>query len=136
MTPGALASLHARCFITPPPWSAPAIASLQDSPGTFVHGDARGFLIGRVILDEAEVLTLAVDPQARRKGLARGLMAAFHTSARDTGARTAFLEVSAQNDAAIALYLALGYAKVGLRRGYYVTPTGARLDALVMQRTV
>lgn len=129
-----MAALHARVFTTPQPWSAQAFASLQTSPGTFTLGDAHGFVMGRAVAGEAEVLTLAVAPEFRRMGLARALMTGFHDRARIKGAQTAFLEVAEDNTAAIALYLSLGYAQAGRRRGYFHTRSGTRLDALVMTR--
>ncbi|WP_050525576.1 GNAT family N-acetyltransferase [Pseudorhodobacter aquimaris] len=131
MNPDDLATLHACSFTTPPPWSARAFAELLDSPGTFIRGDARGFVLGRAVAGEAEVLTLAVAPAFRRKGLARRLMAAFHDAARPA-ADIAFLEVAQDNDAAIALYHALGYTEVGRRPRYFEAPQGLRVDALVM----
>ncbi len=134
MTPAALAALHGRCFTTPRPWSEAAFAGLLPSVGVFVLGDARGFVMGRAVAGEAEVLTLAVDPAQRRQGLARELMAAFAAKARELGAESAFLEVAEDNAAAIALYLSLGYAPVGHRRGYFKTPQGQHIDALVLTR--
>ncbi len=76
-------------------------------------------------------------PAARwPKGLGRRLLAAFETAARDRGAETAFLEVADGNAAARALYLAGGYAETGRRKGYYRSPEGRRIDALVMARTL
>ena len=98
-----------------------------------VEGDA-GFLLGRAVAGEAEVLTLAVAPEARRRGLARKLLARFVYQARLRGAGRAFLEVSAENTAAIALYESAGFAAVGRRKGYYATPQGARIDAIVLTR--
>lgn len=136
MTPPEMAALHARVFTTPPPWSAQAFASLSDGPGTFTIGDARGFVIGRAIAGEAEVLTLAVAPEFRQQGLARGLMSGFHATARTHGAATAFLEVAEDNPAAIALYLSLGYEPAGRRRGYFSAPDHTLLDALVMTKSL
>ncbi|MFN4101064.1 MAG: GNAT family N-acetyltransferase, partial [Pararhodobacter sp.] len=106
MTPEALAALHARAFATPPPWSAAGFAGLLDSPLVFLTADAQGraFALGRVVAGEAELLTLATDPAARRQGLARAQMAAFEREAQARGAVTAFLEVAEDNAAARALY--------------------------------
>lgn len=137
MTPDGLAALHARCFTTPRPWDAAAFASFLDDPLAFilVEGDA-GFILGRAVAGEAELLTLAVAPEARRRGLGRKLVARFLYQARLRGAGTAFLEVAADNAAAIALYARAGFAETGRRRGYYITPEGARVDALVMARAL
>lgn len=135
MTPADLAALHRLCFQTPPPWSEPDMAAALADPLVFLltEGDS-GFLLGRTVADEAEVLTLCVRPEGRRRGLGRALVARFVYQARLRGARRAFLEVSAENPAAIALYESAGFARAGQRRGYYRTAEGARIDALVMTR--
>ena len=137
MTPEALAALHARCFKTPPPWSAQDFAGFTADPLAFllVEGDA-GFLLGRTVAGEAELLTLAVAPEARRRGLGGKLVARFLYQARLRGAEDAFLEVSAENAPAIALYESLGFARVGLRRGYYQTTVGTGIDALILRRVL
>ncbi|MGB3248698.1 MAG: GNAT family N-acetyltransferase, partial [Tabrizicola sp.] len=98
-----------------------------------VEGDA-GFLLGRTVAGEAELLTIAVAPEARRRGLGRKLMARFIYQAQLRGAERTFLEVAADNPAAIALYESCGFRQAGTRRGYYRTPTGQRIDALVLAR--
>jgi [ribosomal protein S18]-alanine N-acetyltransferase len=135
VTPGELAALHAHCFQTPPPWSETDFAGfLADSLAfLLVEGDA-GFLLGRSVAGEAELLTLAVVPMARRRGLGRKLVVRFLYQARLRGAERAFLEVSAQNPAAIALYESAGFTKTGKRQGYYRSSEGARIDALVLAR--
>jgi ribosomal-protein-alanine N-acetyltransferase len=135
VTPAELAALHARCFRTPPPWSAADFAAFVADPLAFllVEGDA-GFLLGRAVAGEAELLTLAVAPESRRLGLGRRLVARFVYQARLRQAQRAFLEVSAENPAAIALYDSAGFRTEGRRRGYYATPGGPRVDALVMAR--
>ena len=135
MTPETLADLHRRCFRTPPPWSAADFAAFVADPLAFVlvEGDA-GFILGRAVAGEAEVLTLAVAPESRRLGLGRKLVARFIYQAQVRGAVRAFLEVSAENAAAIALYDSAGFAAEGRRKGYYATPEGVRIDALVMAR--
>jgi [ribosomal protein S18]-alanine N-acetyltransferase len=137
VTPEVLAALHSRCFQTPPPWAAADFTGFLSNPLAFllVEGDA-GFLLGRAVAGEAEVLTLAVAPDARRRGLGRKLVARFLYQARLRGAESAFLEVSAENAPAIALYESAGFAKAGVRRGYYQTPEGQRTDALVLARAL
>jgi ribosomal-protein-alanine N-acetyltransferase len=135
VTPEVLAALHARCFRTPKPWSAADFSGFLADSLCFllVEGDA-GFLLGRAVAGEAELLTLAVAPDARRRGLGRKLVARFLYQARLRGADSAFLEVSAENAAAMALYESAGFAQSGRRSGYYRTPDGTRVDALVMHR--
>lgn len=136
MTPGELAGLHARCFTLPPPWSAQAFAAMLDSPGSFLLTRPDGFLLGRAIAGEAELLTLAVDPGARRRGTGRALVAAFLDHAAGNHCDSAFLEVAADNSAAIALYLAAGFAQAGRRRAYYHAQGHAPVDALVLIRAL
>lgn len=132
--PDALAALHARCLDTPRPWTAAEFAGFLADPTCFLLGDATGFLLGRAVAGEAELLTLAVAPEARRRGIARALVAAFLAEAAARGAETAFLEVAADNAPAEALYRAAGFAQAGRRRGYYARPPQPPLDALVMAR--
>lgn len=125
MTPQTLAVLHRRCFDRPRPWTADEFAALLDSPHSFLLHQTAGFLLGRVIADEAELLTLAVDPDARRQGIGRALTSEFAAEAARRGARLAFLEVAADNRAAIALYQAQGWQEAGRRPGYYAAGTDA-----------
>nr|WP_207623701.1 ribosomal protein S18-alanine N-acetyltransferase [Rhodobacter calidifons] len=130
-----MAALHARCFRTPAPWSAADFSGFLSDPLCFllVEADA-GFLLGRAVAGEAELLTLAVQPEARRRGLGRRLVARFLYQARLRGAKRAFLEVSAENGAALALYESAGFTAAGRRKGYYRTQGGPAIDALVLQR--
>lgn len=132
MTAAELATLHAACFTTPRPWSEAEIADLLASRFCFLIEAPAGFLIGREIAGEAELLTVAVDPAARRQGHGRRLLAGFAAEARARGAETAFLEVAEDNTAARALYAAAGWRGSGRRRGYYHSPDGRAVDALVL----
>ena len=88
--------------------------------------------MGRVVLDEVELLTLAVEPAARRQGLGRALLARFGVEAAAAGATRAFLEVATDNLPAIGLYASAGYRETGRRRGYYHPSGGAPVDAVIM----
>lgn len=133
-----LADLHDKAF--PKPWTALEFDELLKSPGAFaVLGEAddpaqaKGFILCRSIAGEAEILTIAVDPAARRRGWGAALVEIAAGIAVETGSNAMFLEVAVDNAPAIALYGATGFAKVGLRKGYYPHPDGAK-DALVMRR--
>ncbi len=136
MTADELAVLHGRCFTVPRPFSAEEFTGFLADPTCFLITRRHGFLLGRVVADEAELLTVAVDPDQRRAGLGHALVAAFHDTARDRGARQAVLEVAEGNRAARALYAAAGYTEAGRRRGYYRHPDGRREDALVLARAL
>ncbi|WP_435166469.1 GNAT family N-acetyltransferase [Falsirhodobacter sp. 1013] len=122
-----LAAIHAASFTNPAPWSARDLQSAAESPGAFLLCEDQAFLIGRAIAGEAELLTLATHPDARRRGIGARLVAGFLARAAET-ADTAFLEVAADNAGAIRLYTAHGFGKAGLRRRYY-----GPVDALVMR---
>jgi len=131
--PERLAELHKACFITPPPWNTAAFEVFLADKTVFLVPHAHGFLLARSVLDQAEILTLAVDPKHRRQGIAVQLVAEFHRKARLRGADTAFLEVAADNFAAISLYKSKGYEQIGHRKNYYAAPNAQKIDALVMQ---
>lgn len=126
-----LASLHAAAFDKP--WSAGEIAALMTTPGVFaLTVDLQGFILCRSIAGEAEILTLAVVPAARRLGVGRALVEAAAGLAATQAAESLFLEVAHDNVPALALYAAAGFERVGLRKGYYLS--GA--DAVVMRRAL
>jgi [ribosomal protein S18]-alanine N-acetyltransferase len=86
------------------------------------------------VLDEAELLTIAVHPDAQGQGVGTALMADFLKQAAARGAGRAFLEVADDNAAARALYARAGFAAVGRRKGYFSAPGGRKIDAVVMAR--
>ena len=131
-----MAAIHGRCFTVPRPWGVAEFAAIVSDPLCFTLIESGGFIIGRAVADEAEILTLAVPPEARRQGTGQALVQGFLAEAKNRGAAQAFLEVAANNQAAISLYLRAGFANAGLRRGYYGHADAAALDALVMSRAV
>jgi ribosomal-protein-alanine N-acetyltransferase len=130
----ALAALHARAFDRP--WRAQDIAAVLREPGGAAlqaGSPPSGFILLRLIVGEAEILTLAVEPMRRRAGLGLTLVEAALKHTETCGADTIWLEVAEDNAAARALYVHAGFTEIGRRRGYYQRPDGA-VDALVMQR--
>ena len=106
------------------PWSLPSVAASLAAPGALAwvvreEGRVVAHLLASTILDEGEVLTVAVRPEARRRGLARALLAACHEAWARQGVTRAFLEVREDNAGARALYAEAGWREVGRRRGYY-----------------
>ncbi|MDV4143266.1 ribosomal protein S18-alanine N-acetyltransferase [Shimia sp. FJ5] len=134
MTPDDLAALHAAAFTQSRPWSTEEFAALLASPHCFLVAQGQSFALGRAIAGEAELLTIATHPKARRQGLARACLSQFETAARARGANSAFLEVAADNPAAIALYRAAGFTDAGQRKGYYTRPDGPAVDALILTK--
>ena len=130
----AMARAHAAAFETA--WSADDLAALLTAPGAFGFlaggAEAQGMILCRVAADEMEVLTLAVDRRARRQGLGKALVTASLAAGRQAGATRAFLEVSADNAAALGLYDSLGFRHAGLRKAYYARADAPAVDAIVM----
>lgn len=126
-----LAALHGAAFPLEDRWAASSFAVQLALPTTFGFLDDRGGLVlARAVLDEAEILTLAVHPHARRQGIGRRLLASALTEAARRGAQAVFLEVASGNAAARALYAASDFTVVGHRRGYYASGD----DALLLAR--
>ena len=134
-----MAALHGRAFDAP--WPVIMIADLLSGEGMIAlvseqAGAARGFVLARVVADEAEILTLAVDPSCRRAGIGAVLLSTAIELAAAKGAQALFLEVAVDNQAALGLYVRHGFAKVGRRRAYYTHADGQAIDALVLRRNL
>jgi len=116
-----VARLAARCFDDP--WSEDAVAGTASAPGGLLrvvrlpHGEElAGYLLGVFVAPELSVLSLAVAPELRRRGLGRALVA---DAARVSGALQVWLEVRAGNAGARGFYHALRFSQVATRRRYY-----------------
>ena len=94
-----------------------------------------GFSFSRRVIDEEELLLIAVSPDHRRKGLARILIERLIESARENGILRVFLEMRMNNEAE-TLYRACGFEPIGRRPDYYRTTSGQRLDAITFARIV
>jgi len=137
MSPEVLADLHARCFLDAPrPWTKGEFRDLIAAETTLLLCRKDGFALGRLAGPEAELLTLAVDPRARRRGFGTALVLDFETAARGGGAEEVFLETAIDNAAARDLYEKLGYRTVGRRAGYYIRPGAPALDALILGKRI
>lgn len=125
-----LAALHAEAFDAP--WDAAAFESLLGQAGVHLAEAPDGFILMRTVADEAEILTLAVRPAARRRGIGADLVARGAAGAAARGATRLFLEVADDNAAARALYARAGFAEAGRRPRYYARADGSRRDALLL----
>ena len=133
-TAGRLADLHAQAFESP--WDEKAFDDLLDQSGVVALEARDGFILMRVVVDEAEILTLAVRPAARQAGLGLRLVEQACVDAVTQGATRLFLEVADDNVAARALYARAGFTEAGRRAGYYGRRDGSRIDALVLTKTL
>lgn len=129
----ALAAIHAAVF--PRGWSVADLTKILQNPAAFalLDSERQGFVLAWAVPGEAEVLTLAVRPESRRRGLGGALMSAAGAEARARHADAMFLEVAEDNQAARAFYARLGFAEAGMRPGYYA---GGAVNAVVMRRAL
>jgi ribosomal-protein-alanine N-acetyltransferase len=134
------AFLHGEAFapLGERAWTRQDMAELLASPGVSglllqAGGRDVGFALFRVVAEGSELLTIAVRPAERRRGLGRRLLQAVIERVRTAGARTVYLEVGADNPAARRLYEAVGFQSIGTRPGYYQRPGGTPADAVAMR---
>lgn len=132
-----LAAIHAPCFEDA--WDVKAMSEILATPGATAllatqdengQGEPCGFVLLRAAADEMEILTLAVLPHKRRRGVARSLMQAVRRHAEATGTKQIFIEYAQNNLAAHALYENTGYTRNGVRMNYYNNPDGTVCDAI------
>ncbi|MEL7256334.1 MAG: GNAT family N-acetyltransferase [Pseudomonadota bacterium] len=134
MAPEDLAALHERAFTGQGrAWSASEFFELLQNDTILLVGDNNAFALGRVVADEAELLTIVCDPECRRQGLARDRLQMLEQHAKESGASRIFLEVASTNTPAIQLYKHSQFTEIGRRKRYYDTPNG-RVDAVVMEK--
>jgi len=134
---GRLSGIHASAFARA--WSAFEFEGLLADRAVLADGlflgrgqSPSGFVLSRIIVDEAEILTIAMAPEARGLGHGRPLVARHLDELARAGVRTVHLEVEEGNAPALALYRRLGFRQVGRREGYYAKPDGTKVAALTM----
>lgn len=131
-----IAALERACFSDP--WSERSFASELENPLSLwlvaLDGDTvAGYIGSQTVLDEADIMNVAVHPDYRRQRIADSLLSAMERRLAENGVRILALEVRASNAPAIALYEKRGYAQAGLRKNYYFHP---REDALILKKNL
>lgn len=134
MTPNAMAALHARASASP--WSVESFAKQISQTGSILATQTHAFALGRIIVDEVELLQIATDPDHQRNGLGRAVLSEFERLAHQRGCLRALLEVASLNSAAIALYTAAGWTVDGTRPNYYRLQDGRYDDAILMSKNL
>lgn len=129
-----IAALETECFSDP--WSVSSIASELENPLSLwlvaeCFGEVIGYIGSQTVLDEADMMNLAVAPMFRRQGVGEALIGALCARLRDNCVATLALEVRDSNAPAIALYEKLGFTLAGVRPNYYVNP---REDARILKK--
>lgn len=130
----AVAKLEAACFADP--WSENSVASeLKNSLSLWlvaVEGDTVvGYVGSQTVMGETDMMNVAVHPNCRRRGIAKGLLEALIRTLKKLGSRSLTLEVRASNEPAITLYTEFGFLEAGRRRNYYRNP---KEDALILRK--
>ena len=133
-----ISTLHGICFgpTVETPWDEAAIAELLAMPGAVAllahrYESPMGFVLARQAADEAEIITIGTYPAARRQGVAATLLERLIETVTKQGARRIFLEVAADNAAALAFYESRKFTVCGHRKGYYQR-SGGPVDAQVL----
>ena len=112
-----LSNLHQKCFPNKP-WSADDFRDLKKS-GCEIIMSENGFIVYRTAADEAEIITIGVNPEMRRNGIASAMIGIIEKNIKNQGVKKIFLEVASTNKPARKLYENAGYKTVGVRPKYY-----------------
>lgn len=120
-------------------WASSDLQDLYYTEGVTYHaalheGVVNAFAITRSVLDEVELLTLAVNPQIQGQGVAQNIMKHVFANMKKNRGRAMYLEVRCDNAAALKVYNNLGFKIVGTRAQYYKIRNGDRVDAYTMQK--
>ena len=129
-----VAALEKVCFSMP--WSENSIRSELTNPlSLWLVAEEDGVLLGYIgsqsVMDEADVMNVAVDPNRRREGIALKLVEALVAALNEKNVRALLLEVRTSNEPAKALYERQGFVQVGKRPNYYRNP---KEDALILKK--
>ena len=129
-----VAALEKQCFSDP--WSENSVASELNNPLSLWlvavdDGNVAGYVGSQTVMDETDMMNIAVDQCYRRQGIAQMLVEALMEQLKNAESRCLTLEVRISNTPAIALYEKLGFAQVGKRPNYYRNP---KEDALILRK--
>jgi ribosomal-protein-alanine N-acetyltransferase len=132
-----LAELHGMAFHRG--WGEAEFEGMLGETNTLLHRlrlgrKIIGFAVSRMAVDEAEILSIAIDAAYRGRGLSRALLLTHLGHLAGRGVTKVFLEVEENNQPARRLYERVGFGVIGRRERYYRQPNGEQLNALLMRR--
>ena len=129
-----VAQLEKLCFSDP--WSENSVASELKNPLSLwlvaeVDGAVAGYVGSQTVMDETDMMNIAVHPDYRRQGIAIALIEALIDGLKQKGSHCLTLEVRASNENARSLYEKQGFCEVGIRKNYYRNP---KEDAIILRK--
>ena len=131
-----MAKLHLLSGSLTRPWSESEYKILLSTDTIRFFYVENGFLVGRLIGPDAEILNVIVHPKYRRLGKARYLIDKFEKKAKEEGSSKCFLEVAESNSRANKLYQSLNYLSVGKRKNYYEFVDGRKDNASILAKEI
>lgn len=129
-----IAELEKQCFSDP--WSEKSVASELENPlalwlAAVENGRVLGYAGSQTVMDETDMMNIAVHPDFRHQGIAKGLIESLIAELKERGSRCLTLEVRLSNMPAVSLYEKLGFTQIGRRPNYYRNP---KEDALILRK--
>ena len=129
-----IAQLEKLCFSDP--WSENSVASELENPLSLwlvaeMDGAVAGYVGSQTVIDETDMMNIAVHPDHRRQGIAAALIEALIEELKGKGSHCLTLEVRASNESARSLYEKLGFQQAGIRKNYYRNP---KEDAIILRK--
>lgn len=129
-----IAELEKQCFSDP--WSEKSVASELENPlalwlAAVENGRVLGYAGSQTVMDETDMMNIAVHPDFRHQGIAKGLIESLIAELKERGSRCLTLEVRRSNMPAVSLYEKLGFTQIGRRPNYYRNP---KEDALILRK--
>ena len=131
-----MSELHLLSGSLTRPWSESEYKNLLATDTIRFFYVENGFLVGRLVGSDAEILNVIVHPNYRRLGKARYLIGKFEKEAKDAGSSRCFLEVAESNVQANKLYQSLSYSNVGQRKNYYKFVDGRKDNASILAKEI
>lgn len=131
MTPDRMAKIYATAFPEFRPWTTDEFGTLLSKEAMQSFATDAGFALFQITGQQGEIVTIAVTPDAQRKGNGTQLLKQMIKAAKEHNLSEIILEVSTTNQEAIHFYEAFAFEQIAIRKAYYRLRTGDKADALI-----